>query len=323
MNLDKNYKLDVERSLIENSDYLKQLAKEIDGKNIDEIDSNLAYEIAYASTYLDNIMLGVSENQLTEDMKEVKNILDCVLEELPYEKLNEIKSNKEYKKLLRLRYDDVTDASFEKSYKVGAENVVKTYIKSRIPSLLFIGIGIYFSINAPQIVDLITSFLGFSESKTSNSTNEMVFSSISNIVYHLTGLIILMIINAILIYICLDIAYLMLPKFRELLKNRKEQFISTEAIKSVEYCMGDFVSYRKVKSFERVERNKVWLDTMLKDLMFRKNKTSKLCDLEKEMKILKLNIKRMEVSNNKGRDYYLSMSKIEFLRSKYLELCEV
>lgn len=34
-------------------------------------------------------------------------------------------------------------------------------------------------------------------------------------------------------------------------------------------------------------------------------------------------IKRMEDSNNKGIDYYLSMSKLEFLRSKYLELCEV
>lgn len=61
---------------------------------------------------------------------------------------------------------------------------------------------------------------------------------------------------------------------------------------------------------------------MLKDLMFRKDKTAKLCDLEKEMKVFKLNIKRME-EGNKGRDYYLSVSKIEFLRSKYLEYCNV
>lgn len=48
--------LDTSRDFISNSDYLNQLAKEVNKADVDSMDSNLLYEVAYANTYLEDLL---------------------------------------------------------------------------------------------------------------------------------------------------------------------------------------------------------------------------------------------------------------------------
>ena len=123
-------------------------------------------------------------------------------------------------------------------------------------------------------------------------------------------------------YVCLDLLYIAFPTFRDLLGDRKKRFISEEAINSVEYCMDKFVSYKTIKSYDRIERNKVCLDTMLMDKMLIQSGNKKYKEFESELKTLKKNIKGMEKDSKLGKEYYLSISKIEFLRDEFLRLCD-
>ena len=106
--------LDTNKSLIENSDYLKRLSLELKKKDLKEIDSNLLYEVAYANTYLDVLLSKSNNASLSTELLDIKSVFDTILASASYEEVSKLKGSFDYKKLLRCKYDDVDKASYER-----------------------------------------------------------------------------------------------------------------------------------------------------------------------------------------------------------------
>lgn len=98
--------LNINKSFIENSDYLKQLVSELKTVRVEDIDSNLLYEVAYADMYLNNLISMSDCNKLSKELSSIKTILDDILILAPYDKLSEVKKTIDYKSLLKCRYYD-------------------------------------------------------------------------------------------------------------------------------------------------------------------------------------------------------------------------
>lgn len=323
--------LDANKSLIENSDYLKRLASELKSKKIEDIDSNLLYEVAYADTYLDVLLSKSNSTTLNSELLDSKSVFDSILASAPYDKVNKLKSGFDYKKLLRCKYDDVDKASYEKKYVVSGEgNALGAYFRNTSPSLIVI--TIIFSFVMFGGIDFLSKVLwgdNSAMSQLSTSAAEVLSSYMKIIKLFLSFCCMLMFMVKSL-GMALDIMYIAFPFMRVMLPDDKQRMlVSSDAIKSVECCLGETVVYKKVKDFNRIERNKVWLDTMLEVLehynseegvssvygnIVNKNEVLNTLKDTKE----KLNL--LESSGRKRKEYYLLMAKIEFLHDKYLQL---
>lgn len=305
--------LDINKSLIENSDYLNQLAKELKGKGVSDLDSNLLYEVAYADTYLDVLLSKSTSKELNSELLDSKLVFDTILSQASYDEVNELQSSFDYKKLLKCKYSNLDEASYEKSY-VSNDNMLGEYLKSTAPRFIMMTIMFFCIIgNVPRkLFDIFSA----QQAESLPSSAMETFNSMSNAVMIILNLVITLSFMFYCILYTLDIAYIVLPWLRQILEHRENKLVSSEAIKAVEICMGDTVSYKKVKDFNRIQRNKVWLESMLGVLDTQEG----FYDLKKELRILSDNIKSMEESGKKGKSYYLSISKIEFLHDKYLQL---
>lgn len=332
--------LDINKSLIENSDYLRTLASELRHKDVNDIDSNLLYEVAYASTYLDVLLSKSTSTMLNAELLDSKSVFDTILASAPYEKVDSLKSSFDYKKLLKCRYGNIDDASYEKSYAVsGDSNALSCYLSRRLPSILifFILVFFVFSGSFKDLCNVITdrSIIGTEsqgittestdDSELTDTLDEPIRGSVSNetfkSLYELASTIISIILVVLLLYysliVTIDLVYLTLPAFRYIVPEElRERIISKSAISIVETCLNEAVVFRKVKDFNRIERNKVWLDTMLGVL----DKDFHLSDLHSETIKLSDELKKLEDSGRLDKTYYLLIAKIEFLHDKYLEL---
>jgi len=285
--------LDTNKSLIENSDYLKRLSLELKKKDLKEIDSNLLYEVAYANTYLDVLISKSSNASLNTELLDIKSVFDTILASASYEEVSKLKGSFDYKKLLRCKYDDVDKASYERSYAVsGSANAIAMYLKSRILALIVMGV--------------LLTLMGFSGIFTFDFLPPLMMST--------TRILMVALFLVKFISFGVDLLYLVVPAFTYLIDSKR--FVSSYARKSMEVCCGDTVVYKKVKDFDRIKRNKVWLKTML-------GVESILVDypeLLSELKSLDSHLKELEEKDKKNKDYFLSIAKIEFLHDKYLDL---
>ena len=191
-----------------------------------------------------------------------------------------------------------------------------SYLQATSSRLILMTVAFFFVVtNAPsKICELL--LVHESENVSANATS--MLNSVSGLALSLLNLVALLIFMITTITYVLDIAYISLPFSRVMLSGRKKKFVSYEAIKATEICMGDTVTYKKVKDYNRIQRNKVWLETMLGVLD--KEEGLDAFGLRRELKVLSDSIKFMEESGKKGKSYYLSMSKIEFLHDKYLQI---
>lgn len=288
--------LDTNKSLIENSDYLKRLSLELKKKDLKEIDSNLLYEVAYANTYLDVLLSKSSNASLNTELLDIKSVFDTILASASYEEVSKLKGSFDYKKLLRCKYDDVDKASYERSYAVsGSANAVAMYLKNRVLTLVMMG-----------VFPLLMWFLG---TDTFHS-----LPTVAKPLMTVTHILVVALFLVKFISFEVDLLYLVVPAFTYLVDSKR--YVSSYARKSMEICCGDTVVYKKVKDFDRIKRNKVWLRAMLGV----ENIIVDYPELLSELESLASHLKELEEKGKKNKEYYLSIAKIEFLHDKYLDL---
>ena len=308
-------RLDISKDFIENSDYLRQLASELRGKSIKDIDSNLLYEVAYADTYLDVLLSKSNCVTLNKELLDSKSVFDTILASTSYEEVDKLKSSFDYKKLLKCRYDNVENASFDKSYAlIGEANALRLYFQSSISKLgtlaLFILIAI---VDKYSILEKIWGIL---------QLRVDALESFGVLMTSLLSLAALLGAMTMCIGISLDLLYITVPMMQAMVQdslkysNKENSFISRIALDCVDACMGENVIYTKVKSYDRIERNKVWLDSMLEVLEYSEGHK----DLYNILVDLSSSIKKAEVEGRKNKSYYLDIAKIEFLHDKYLQI---
>lgn len=291
---------DTNKSLIENSDYLKRLSLELKKKDLKEIDSNLLYEVAYANTYLDVLLSKSNNASLNTELLDIKSVFDTILASASYEEVSKLKGSFDYKKLLKCKYGDVDKASYERSYAVsGSANAVAMYLKNRVLTLVMMGV--------------LLTIVGISGIFTFDFLPSTV-KPLMTVMHILMHILVVALFLVKFVSFGVDLLYLVVPAFTYLVDSKR--YVSSYARKSMEVCCGDTVVYKKVKDFDRIERNKVWLETML-------GVESILVDypeLLSELKSLDSHLKELEEKGKKNKEYYLSIAKIEFLHDKYLDL---
>ena len=307
--------LDINKSLIENSDYLRQLASELKGKSVKDFDSNLLYEVAYANTYLDVLLSKSTNRTLNKELLDSKSVFDTILESASYEEVDKLKSGFDYKKLLKCRYDNVEDASYDKSYAlVGEASALRLYLKSLVPKLGTLALFILvFIASRYNIMEKIWGIL---------QLRVDALKGVGILMSSILALVIMLGMMLTLLGIILDLLYITFPIMRDMLKgsNIENSFITRIALDCVDVCMGENVIYKKVKSYDRIERNKVWLDAMLEILKYNDDHT----DLYNILEDVSNTIKKYELSGSKGKNYYTNIAKIEFLHDRYLrDVCQI
>lgn len=307
--------LDTSKSLIKNSDYLKKLALELDKKEIKDIDSNLLYEVAYADTYLDILLSKSTDKTLDAELLFSKSVFDTILSSVSYDKVDELKSSFDYKKLLRCKYDDIDKASYDKSYAV-ADNILikslKLFISNMVSGIISV---IVFYIFTYYGIDFLLSLCTRGYFTQAQGSLINIIKSMSRICANSLVVIKVTSITIDTMYICLPFVRSMIPK------DMLNGVISKRAIKYLEDCMGETVVYKSVKDYNRIERNKVWLESMLGVCDKLKDNTIYKNLIDELIKTKDL-INSLEIAGHKGKGYYLLMAKIEFLHDKYLELVD-
>lgn len=299
--------LDVNKSLIENSDYLKRLSKELSNKSVNELDSNLIYEVSYASTYLDII---ISKSRGTnQDLIDIKLVFDNILSQVPYEKVSEAKSKLDYKKLLKCKYDNLEDASYFEKKSYTTHNVIATYIYESVfrcaMYLIFI-----------LIISGVSKYAGVML-KDASHVDEVFNTVLKVALIVISGLADLAFIFN--LFSCMiDLLWFSIPAFRLIMKsmNATKNLISPRAASALEKCMGEEVYYKEVRNYDRIERNKIWLSSMLKVCT-----DDEFKDLKEELIKVSKVVSSLESNGLENKEYYLSMAKIEFLHDKYLQIC--
>lgn len=334
--------LDTNKSLIENSDYLKKLALELKKvSNVSEIDNNLLYEVAYASTYLDILLSKSSTNKLSEDLEEVKEVLEGVLSTASSSDVLSVKSSLDYRNLLKCRYNKVSDASYERSYEViSEEGAISHYIRKCLPNFILMLVFAIIVLNGgivnilPKITSFSCDLFDLPDMTTAGALQNSQFNPLINMLFSFVCMLLFFTLSLTSI---LDLLYLCFPFLRDLLENNGIKYVSSRAIDSVmQESDGRYVRYEKVKDYNRIERNKVWLDKMLESTsdtdLWRGTRENNVNVLDiYEVSALRDTLVKLkeeidlEAKCTKGKyskKYYLLMARIEFLHDEYLSLLE-
>lgn len=118
-----------------------------------------------------------------------------------------------------------------------------------------------------------------------------------------------------------DLMYISLPFVRMLLADKSSNLISEQARLAVEMAeTGSGIAYKKVKSFDRIERNKAWLSSMLETLKPIKDKPE-FSILYQKLDNLKTDIDSHDFGYLGDRKHlYFQYAKIEFLHNEFLSL---
>lgn len=147
------------------------------------------------------------------------------------------------------------------------------------------------------------------------ASSELIISS-PDFIMQVLNLISILIISITMICLIVDLMYITLPFMRKLLANKAAGIISEQARLAVEMSTtGSSVGYKKVKSFDRINRNKAWLSSMLETLKPIKDK-SEFSILYQKLDSLK---KDIELSGDR-QHLYFQYAKIEFLHNEFLSL---
>lgn len=311
----------ITKSFLENVDYLRELSKEVSKKKVKDFDSNLIYEVAYADVLLDNLIVQNNNIELSKELTEIQGVFKMILESMPEEEILKSRGTLDYKNILKQKFSDIEDASYEKSY-VSNDSIMRVFLQSNLSRLVllavFMGIMLMGTGNfadiilsvADSVAGFMAGFMGMESSVATTPTPSMeVFETFHALFSTVFQLLLMMLVMIMSVTMTVDMLYMMIPMMRTIPQIEKMVSENTRlAVK--EYYEKGLVSYSKVKDFDRIERNKVWLDTMIRSLKESKSTSILLGKLES----LKTEI---EVCSNKSKKYQL-YARIEFLRDEYV-----
>lgn len=304
---------DVTRSFLENVDYLRQLCKEIEKKDISTYDSNLIYEVAYADTLINDLIIKNSDLELSKELTQIKGVFDFILSSLPKDEVLNSREKCDYKSILKIRYNDLEDASFDKKYKVH-KNLLSYYFGNRLPTITVMGVVFYLLISG-NITKLSSKLIGTFSGVLDSSSNvsETANNIFSGLLGSLVGLIAFLLVCIFSIKIFIDMIYMSFPMLQDFIGK----FVSSEVKDYVKDYAKDnkLVKYQTVKSFDRVERNLSWLDSMLGTLREGFISNDRLLQ---SLESVEYELKNKNSTANKYKLY----AKIEFLHDEYLDFIQ-
>ena len=326
--------LNIEKDFLSNVDYLNALVKKINGVSTKDFDSNLVYEVHYADLYLSNIIPQITDSDLLRQINDIKSAFEFILCSVPYDKLNESVSKDDYMTLIKTKYKDIDLGSYTKdvAYSMG-ESSIGFYIKSRAVSI-FVAILMPLVVMSGAlhkltgwVVDFFSSFLGMKSTTevTEVAQNAQALTkltdSMSNIVPFILNLLFMLIIILTILKVAVDLMYIFLPFMRMMLADKSSNLVSEQIRLAVEMSeTNSSVGYKKVKSFDRIKRNKAWLSSMLETLKPIKDK-SEFSSLYQKLDNLKTDIDAHDSSSLSDRKHlYFQYAKIEFLHNEFLSL---
>lgn len=328
-------KIDIEKNFLENLDYLKQLVKLINKKPVSSFDKNLTYEVIYADTYVESIIPQVKDAKFVATLGAIKGALDLVISEIPIEEVNRQKESKDYRDLIKLKYTDSSEGSYEEDvpYEPVLDSAIGLYCKNRIPSLIFPCLvfftsyvvrwisdicGTYFPIRgnsqeAVTIFNFLHNILSYAIASFLNSL-EKNFNFLHNILFYPT----IFILTVTVITTCLDIIYICRPSIRNAIsEDKKNKLISIYAKAAIETYDNQLIHFKKVKNYDRIKRNFYWLESMISHM--------EVMDLNREQAVLYKQLIDVKANfdgsiKHNTAEYYRQVAKIEFLHNKYMRL---
>lgn len=316
--------LNVEKDFLSNVDYLKSLVKEVKSKTSSDYDSNLIYEVTYADMYVTDLLIKVKDPELAENINDIKIALDLIIADMPDDNVEKARSEVDYTKILKAKYDNVDDGSFEEEVaysNIDESNVVKEYLKKRSFSIITLiilwvinFIGVYNIVN--KAISVLNNITGNSEA-LSNNANE-IMTTLIRVTSTIFGLVVIMMVAVLGIGIAVDIMYLIIPAFRMIIGDKgNDKLVSIYARAAVEEVDGQLIKYKKIKSYDRIKRNKYWLSSML-DSLTMLQKSGKEIDIDFANALVDLN---SDINNCKERskEWYRYIAKIEFMHDRYLK----
>ena len=326
--------LNIEKDFLSNVDYLNALVKKVNGVSTKDFDSNLVYEVHYADLYLSNIIPQITDSDLLRQINDIKSAFEFILCSVPYDKLNESVSKDDYMTLIKTKYKDIDLGSYTKdvAYSMG-ESSIGFYIKSRAVSI-FVAILMPLVVMSGAlhkltgwVVDFFGSFLGMKSTTEVTEVAQNVqaltklIDSVSNIVPFILNLLFMLIIILTILEVTVDLMYIFLPFMRMMLADKSSNLISEQTRLAVEMSeTNSSVGYKKVKSFDRIKRNKAWLSSMLETLKPIKDK-SEFSSLYQKLDNLKTDIDAHDSGSLSDRKHlYFQYAKIEFLHNEFLSL---
>ena len=314
--------LDVDKDFLSNVDYLKSLVKEVKSKTSSDYDSNLIYEVTYANMYVTDLLSRVKEPKLAETINDIKVALDLIIADIPIKDVEDAQSKSDYTKILRAKYKNVDDGSFEEEVAYSdtdGKNVIESYFKRRLPAFALITCLLFVQLTG---VDNILNFIGFTY-KCADSEVSSVFNIMSSLVSIIIGLMIIMIYTIVSVGMAIDLAYLSMPIVRVMLEDNerfKKRLVSIYATELVEEVDGNLIKYRKIKSFDRIKRNKYWLNSML-DSLNMLQRSGKKIDKEFANSLVDLHSNINDCKEH-SKEWYMCIAKIEFMHDKYIKMME-
>ena len=315
-----------EKDFLSNVDYLKQLVKELNSKSFSDYDSNLIYELIYAETYCTTFLSQVKNPKLAETVADIQMELQIIMSNIDSSHIKNATSSSEYKKLLSMRYNNVEDASYEEekpySYVDGA-SPISLYLKKRLPSVVtaFILPLLIMSGAMTKLTNIVINILYSISSDTTDNVSHLtpVMNSMTNTISLLLGLICMLLMICTSLALILDLMYLSLPFVRHIFNEmgQTDKIVSIEAKSAIMNFEGHTIQYKKIRNYDRVQRNMYWLNAMLRVCEFAQS-SGVGYDANLHNSLIAVS---ESIENNKLKDvtYYKDLVKIELLHEQYMK----
>lgn len=300
----------IQEDIIYNMEYLNALSKILE-KQKGSIDSNLMYEISYAYAYINKVLPNIEDKDLKTELEDCMKLFEAYLDTHDFNNINK-KSDKDYIKLLKTRYSNLDDAS--RAYKkMGGEPMLAQPVVMKSVFNLFL-YGIIFLI-LPFINDFAMTVL--SKILGTDAVNPVVNEGLNKLMDTMMALFTLVWLIALMVEVIktmLTMLYITIPMFRYMISNTslyKKLGLFDELDESFS------VNEKVVRDYNRIPRNKFWLNSMIDSGVFKKLEPTTHDELIK----LKSNIKRLENKHKKhSKEYYVCLAQIELYHNKYLSL---
>ena len=305
--------LNVEKDFLSNVDYLKSLVKEVKSKTSSDYDSNLIYEIIYADMYVTDLLIKVRDPKLVENINDIKIALDLIIADIPDDDVEKARSEVDYTKILKAKYGNVDDGSFEEEVAynyVDDSQMVGIYLRKRKLGLVVLLIATILLVLSSRVYDMVLPIKGVSD----------VLISTNKLTRAVCSLILSLVIVFQTIGLSIDLMFIMFPAIRYMLDSTgsSKRLISIYAKASIEEFEGQLIECKKIKSYDRIKRNKYWLNSMIDNL---KELGKQGVEIDKNFVDCLINL-QSDLGNcvDRSKDWYRLIAKIEFLHDKYLNM---
>lgn len=316
-------KLEVNKSLVDNMDYLRKLAEICKSTKKSDYDENLLYELAYAHEYINSLIL--IEERPSKELLDIRTLFDGILDFIDIKNLKKVKLD--YKDLLKAKFKDIDTGSYMKDIQV-CDSPIKAYVKRAFGKYVVLMGLLLLLFSLPVIHDNVSSEASKAEVVESESVaevvndsnenfevdKEVVLQGLNDLTKFLSSFVVILW-TAITVFssvqIMISLAYISLPVARDILDNyNNASFVSSDArdiVRNESEGVGTVVT--KVRNFDRIERNKVWLKSMIEN-------PCGLLQLDNAIMVLNDRLKNRDLYK---KSYYYDVAQIELLHVKYLE----